>query len=249
MKLRKLLAILVAAVMVSALAITSSASPILTVDIVGNCPENGGTTNPTRPELEAGRWGVQTHVAGQSVNTAKTGIKGIDPWLITGIRVTFSNVKWHVAEADETANNIKAGDEVARVGVAFNTTASDFNTRDFTLRKDNPASLTVTRNFSHDPQENGFLEVSIALWIKDTAARARIEILGPNGVVLADGTTEESLNSGSGSGTATTAGGTGSGSGTTRRPASQTSVGGIAIVGGIAVLAAGGAIVSRKRKV
>jgi hypothetical protein len=236
MKLKKIVAVLVAVVMVATLAVSAAARPVITADI----REGSGNT-----PWGSGLWGIQTHIAGRNAASDMA----IDPWIISGVRFRFSNITFFEADEANERTGVAVGDMVVNAATVINTTPTDFAQLDFVMRQDDPSTWVVTRNFTHDPEDTGFLQVSVALWNPGTSARVAVEILGPEGQVLAAGTTEEMLaaqqnnNSSSNNNNSTSRPG-----GTTTSPGGKTGLGGIAILGGVAILAAGAVVVSRKRK-
>ena len=239
MKLKKIAALLVAGLMVATLAMSAAANPLITTNIIGNCLDEGGPTNTTHKHFENGRWGLQAHVAGSSVDAP--GLKEIDPWIITGVRFRFSNIGWHVADEDgsNAQGSWKAGDKILIGATGVNIAPTDFVSRDFLLKEGEPNGWTITRNITTDKQETGYLQVGAALWEKGTTARVQVEILGQGGIVLNNGETEETLAARLANPTPTT-----------RTPSggSRTGLGGVAILGGVGLLAAGAVLVSRKRR-
>jgi len=223
MKLRKVLAIVMAVAMVAALAMSASASPIISRSI-----------NSTAD----GEWAFQTHVAGSGVNPPLT---GVEPHIIRAVRFTFTNIT--------TITCPDTGDQVATATVAVNGNGDatpGSPTREW-VQED--LDLTQTTSYTFQMQADvSWLQVSAASWVGDGfSANVRVELLGPDGQVLADGATEDSISGGGGT-TATTRRASGT---TTRRTdatgAPKTGVTGIAVVGAVAILAAGAIVVSRRR--
>ncbi|MCL1881686.1 MAG: hypothetical protein FWF76_05860 [Oscillospiraceae bacterium] len=219
MKLKKILGAVAAVVASGAMALSVVATPIIS--------ETG---------VQGGAWAFQTHVAGDSVAAP---LEGIEPHIITGVRVTFSNVSPFVDPED--------GEETATATIAFMSELEwDENGGPFSIWENGEATNLVN-TIDFDGEAGEYLQISVGLWDEGSSADVTVEILGPNGVVLADGATEESISGGANGGDATTA----ADSATTTDPAAKAPVaglGGLAVLGGVAVLATGAIVLSRKRK-
>jgi hypothetical protein len=173
MKLRKMLALVVSVAMVGVLAITASANaPILSDNLVSE---------------GAGIWEMRAHVSGSSVAPP---LEGIDPNLIRGFRVVFSNVVPFTDPED--------GAETATATIATMSIETDGGRGwyeyggPFDLWEDGVGAITgnLTREFEFDGRVEQYMQISVGLWDEGSSADVRVYVLGENGVVLADGAVE-----------------------------------------------------------
>ncbi|MCL2035821.1 MAG: hypothetical protein FWG83_00335 [Oscillospiraceae bacterium] len=219
MKLRKILSLVVAIVMISTLAI--SAGAVWTVPI----------------ESAPSGYDVQFHVAGSSVRPRTD---AINYELIRGVRWTFE-----LTETDYGVDENGVPGDFVVVSAGWNCGPTGWQQQDFNY----PAQKSYTVDLSQhawvpapEGQEGGtgidWLEVSAAVFSDLTCkGTVKIEILGPNNVVLSRGQQELATTS-----TGTTA------TGNTNNSELKTGVDGVAILGGVAILAAGAVIVTGKRR-
>jgi hypothetical protein len=240
MKLRKVLSTVIAFAMAGTLAATASANVTL------------NNVNTSKPTFTApitgveGDWSFQLHVSGSSVTNPN---HRINHELIRGVRFTF-NLTEKVAPDDPEA------DMLYPVAVAVNLPDLNWTQKDFCYEKDGKSytfDLSANKFVPGDTEDSPgtgltWLQVAATSWEPGNNGTVFVEVLGENNVVLALGQ-QELAGSTPGNTTNNTTSNSSSGSSSTGGDKDlDTGIAGVAILGGVAILATGAVIVTRRRK-
>lgn len=232
MKIRKILGLVVVASMICTLALSASATPVKTFTFAAS--DNGYQ---------------RAHVIGNSAPNEGR----ICPNIVKGIRFDFTTAY----DCTPVAGGLPCTG--ACVGIAVGSEQDDWDQVDFCIIKD---GKTRTYNFTIPIT---WVQVAGAYWVEGASGSVAVSVLGANGVLApGSGCDEEGCTN------ATGCGSTGGGNTQTNAPgvtnapgatgatnapgagggtkALNTGVGGVMALGGVAVLAVGAVLISRKRK-
>jgi len=247
MKLKRIFASVAAIAVSGALALSASAA--ITAD----------TKNP------AGNNFTRINIYGDNVPAAESIYIGA----IEAVKFTVSNT---TNPCDEDPDGTPCGGQCH--GAVLMTTAHDHWEENFFCPAATPSVTMELGDFTNE--ELGYVSVQIANFVDGSDSDFSIEVLGAGGTTLSRGLSAEDYHSDNGGDTPattaapasegtpteTTAAATGdttaappaapgnnnnTGSGTTTRPSPKTGVGGIAVLGGVAVMAAGAVVISRRK--
>jgi len=227
LKMKKILAILVAVAAIRGFGTVSGAA---TETVRAALPGGGGEENGYE----------RVDYVGATVPPSRA----IAHELIRGVRATFNVTANSCVDADDECNG-------RCHGFVVQTQAQSWRQIDFCPAGAEGATRTVMFDDTHYIEGNedrpglGWFAVSVGSYA-EAITDVRIEVLGANNQVLALGATYTPGGTNTTPGNNNNSGGNNNNSGT-GNPAVKTGVAGIAVIGAVAVLAAGSVVVSRRR--